>query len=103
MSDREFLKELIARGSSADKAYFHFAHLVAVQLPSNLAEQLQQLLSGPTHDGDVIAKSWRDELIVLGLATRVCVKGEQGFTGATYFAYSVMKEYDRIQKGDVAS
>lgn len=39
---------------------------------------------GPLDDGDVPSKIGRDELIALGLASRTLVKGEDGFTGATY-------------------
>lgn len=51
---------------------------------------LQQLLfHGPVYDGNVISKTRRDDLITLGLAVRVCFKGTQGFTAATYLAFSV--------------
>lgn len=40
--------------------------------------------NGPCWDGDVPSKSARDELIDLGLAIRVVVKGEDGHTAATY-------------------
>ena len=47
-------------------------------------EQLKQLLRSPTWDGDVVSKSWRDELLSAKLAERCCVGGEQGYTTATY-------------------
>jgi hypothetical protein len=103
MKDAEFLQELIARGPAADEGYFHFAHLVACLLPVRLHEQLRQLINGPVWDGNVISKQDRDELIRLGLAVRVCCKGEQGHTGATYFAFSVMKIADEIKAGKVAA
>lgn len=103
MTDREFLQGLVDKGSNADKGYFQYAHLVACELNKSLIEQLRQLVNGPVWDGDVIAKSYRDELMYLGLATRVCCKGEQGFTGATYFAFSVLKRYDQIEKGEAAA
>lgn len=103
MSDAEFLKELIRRGQSADEGYFHYAHIVACLLDKRLHEQLRQLINGPVYDGDVISKSNRGDLFSLGLALRVCCKGEQGFTGATYFAASVMKIAEEIRVGKVAA
>lgn len=99
MTDNEFLKELIERGTCADNGYFEFAHLVACRLDRRLNEQLTQLVGGPIYDGDVISKSMRDELLSLGLAVRVCCQGEQGHTGATYFAYSVLKVINDIKSG----
>lgn len=40
--------------------------------------------SGPLWDGDVPSKSGRNDLIDIGLAMRVIVKGEDGYTAATY-------------------
>lgn len=57
-----------------------------------LCEQLHQLLfSGPVYDGDVISKSGRDQLLKLKLAVRCCVGGEQGYTAASYSAYTVYR------------
>lgn len=39
---------------------------------------------GPLWDGDVPSKTERDALIDQGLAIRVIVKGQDGFTAATY-------------------
>lgn len=103
MKDSEFLKELIHRGARASDGYFQAAHLVACALDPRLHEQLTQLINGPIWDGHVVSKSQRDELIELGLATRVCCKGEQGHTGATYFAYSVMKIAKQIKDGEIAA
>ena len=102
MKDNDFLKELIARASKAHKGYFHYAHLVVVLLDKHLHESLAQLIGGPVWDGDVISKSCRDELIDLGLALRVCCNGQQGYTGATYLAYSVMKIVEQIKAGEIA-
>jgi len=101
MKDNEFLKELIKRGENADKGYFKFAHLVACYIPKNLHESLTQLVNGPVFDGDVISKSLRSDLFSLGLAIRVCHKGNQGYTGSTYFAYSVLKIWNEIKAGKV--
>lgn len=103
LTDKQFLKELIERGQTADEAYFHYAHIVACRLDRKLHEQLRQLINGPVWDGNVISKADRGELFELGLAIRVCHKGEQGFTGATYFAYSVLKLADEIKSGAIAA
>lgn len=39
---------------------------------------------GPLWDGDVPSKVERDNLVAGGLAQRVVVKGEDGYTAATY-------------------
>lgn len=101
MTDNEFLKELIRRGEVSDDGYFEYAHLVAILLPKHLHEQLQQLISNPTYDGDVVCKSYRDQLLSLGLACRVCANNEQGYTAAKYFAYSVMKNIKDIKSGRI--
>jgi len=103
LTDKQFLKELIAHGQSADEGYFHYAHLAACLLDRRLHEQLRQLINGPVWDGNVVSKADRGELFELGLAIRVCHKGEQGYTGATYFAYSVMKIADEIKAGKIAA
>lgn len=55
-------------------------------------EVLTQLLfDGPVWDGDIISKVHRDDLIRWGLATRCCFKGQQGYTAATYVAFTVRK------------
>ena len=101
ITDQDFLIELVKRGSQADEGYFEFAHIVACLLDKHLHEQLQQLINGPVWDGDVISKTHRNELFDLGLAIRVCCQGQQGYTGATYFAYGVMKRIKEIETGKV--
>lgn len=103
MDDRDFLKALIERGKTADEGYFHYAHIVACLLPKNLREQLKQLVNGPIWDGDVISKADRSELFQLGLAVRVCCKGEQGYTGAVYFAHTVLSHMEDIRVGKIAA
>ena len=97
----ELLKQIIEFGSNADKGYFEIAHIVACYLPKKLREQLDQLVNGPVYDGDIISKSDRGDLFELGLAIRVCKGGEQGHTGATYFAYSVNKIIKDIADGKI--
>ena len=58
---------------------------VATALTGGEIDTLVALVeSGPLWDGDVPSKVGRDDLISRGLAVRVVVKGEDGFTAATY-------------------
>lgn len=57
-----------------------------------LHDSLQQLVeTGPVWDGYAISKSYRDDLIDLGLATRCVVRGQQGYTAATYLGFSLLR------------
>lgn len=103
MKDWDFLKEMVKRGGKVDDGYFQYAHIVACELPRSLHEQLEQLVNGPIFDGDIASKADRGELFDLGLAVRVCYKGEQGYTGATYFAYVVNKTIIKIRKGEIGA
>ncbi|MDE1495699.1 hypothetical protein KKJ25_12265 [Xenorhabdus bovienii] len=98
-TDKVSIKELVQRGENADSNYFEYAKLVATALPNYLHEALIQLVNGPVHDGDVMSKTYRDELLDYGLGIRCCHQGKQGYTGATYFAYSVSKQLPP-QSGD---
>lgn len=51
----------------------------------------QLVIQGPVWDGDVISKDARDDLLELHLASRACVKGEQGYTVANYRGWDVDK------------
>lgn len=99
ITNDQFLKELIERGEKTDDGYFQYAHIIACLLDKRLHEQLEQLVNGPIWDGDVICKCYRNGLIELGLAIRVCCKGEQGYTGATYFADTILKAIKEIKTG----
>lgn len=59
------------------------------ELNSGHRDVLEQLLKGPTWDGDIASKVARDDLIDWGLAVRCCFNFEQGYTGATYLAGSL--------------
>lgn len=63
-------------------------------------DSLHQMLfaATPVWDGDHCSKSGRDGLIAAGLAVRVCHQGEQGYTTATYPAYTIY----RLVNGDDA-
>ena len=77
----------------SDDKYFSYGAIVWDGLSGGEREQLTQILfHGPVYDGCVISKSDRDRLIEYGLATRCCFMGEQGYTAATYLAFSVHKQ-----------
>lgn len=90
------IRDLIEIGESDSDLYFETVHAVALIFPSDLREQLTQLVKGPVWDGDVISKTHRGRLFAMGLAIRVCCKGEQGYTGAKYIAYSILKKVNQI-------
>lgn len=80
----------LIRMQENDENYFGYATIVWDGLSPVHREQLNQLLhQGPVWDGNVISKSARDALIKFGLATRCCFMGEQGYTAATYKAFTV--------------
>jgi len=101
--EREMLKEQKQKGRAQvkkamsemiadDDKYFALAPIVWDGLSYAEREVLNQLLhQGPVADGNVISKCDRDNLIEYGLAARCCYKGEQGYTAATYEAFSVFK------------
>lgn len=92
-SDIKKIHDLVMTANSSD-TYFDICDEIAKELNPKYHEQLIQLVNGPIYDGDVIDKSLRTDLIGMGLAVRVCCNGEQGFTGATYTAYTVAKRLE---------
>lgn len=84
--------QLLKENEQCSDAYECAAFALHHAMGSAHLESLAQLVThGPTHDGDVISKSTRNDLIEWGLAQRVCVKGEQGFTGSNYVGWDVLK------------
>lgn len=70
-------------------------------LSSAAKETLRALVNkGPVEDGDVPSKCGRDELIILGLASKACVKGRQGFQTANYMGWEVLKAGDAATEGE---
>jgi len=57
---------------------------------------------GPLWDGDVPSKVGRDSLIDAGLAVRVVVSGQDGYTAATYRGRDAYKEHFGTALGGVA-
>lgn len=95
MKLNDIIKELVVMAEAQDDNYFEIAEAIAKLFPKNLKEQLVQLVNGPVWDGNIISKTDRGELFRMGLAIRVCCKGEQGYTGATYTGYSVAKHFNK--------
>ena len=77
--------------------YFELVHAIALILPRHCQDCLRQLVNGPVYDGDISSKIARSELFEMGLAIRVCCKGEQGFTGSKYTGYSIIKKLDELK------
>lgn len=57
---------------------------------------------GPLWDGDVPSKRGRDELISKGLAARIVVAGDDGYTAATYKGRDAYKEHFGTALGGLA-
>jgi len=72
--------------------------IVGSMTPSHWEVFEQLHFTGPVWDGSIISKSHRNDLIEVGLATRVCYKGAQGYTATTYPAYTVWLESGRKRK-----
>ena len=93
LSHEDVIKQAIATMDNEDTTPELFdlaAWSFYVALNSAQREVLKQLLFlGPIWDGDICSKAARDTLFKLGLVVRCCFKGEQGFTAATYRAYSI--------------
>ena len=88
----EQCRKVIAKYGQCDDEYDVACFALAHALTPTHREVLEQLvMHGPVYDGDIVSKSKRDDLMDLGLAQRVCVKGEQGFTGANYVGWQVHK------------
>lgn len=86
------IRELVNQSrNDDDRNYFDYVEKIAKLFPYDLIEQLYQLVNGPIFDGEVISKSDRDTLIEMGIATRVCCKGQQGYTASKYIGYTILK------------
>lgn len=58
---------------------------IRLALPACCRGELRHLIkNGPVEAGDVISKTCRDDLVRWGLAVRVLVRGQWGYTAATY-------------------
>lgn len=85
------LRDALAK-METDEGYFSYAPIAWDALSSGQREVLNQLLhTGPVFDGNIASKPCRDVLLEVGLATRCCFMGEDGYTAATYPALTVFK------------
>jgi hypothetical protein len=91
MKINEIITALVELSNDDKYDYFDTVHAIALIFPKHLIEQLTQLVNGPVWDGDVISKADRNILFKMGIVTRVCYKGEQGYTGSKYIGYSILK------------
>ena len=96
MRRTEIIKELVDQSRTSDDSYFDICKAIALIFPEKFVEQLEQLVNGPVWDGDVISKADRGAIFDMGLAVRVCCKGEQGYTGANYIAFSILREIKKL-------
>lgn len=87
----------LERSKAGSDLYFEIVEAVALIFPTCLKEQLKQLVNGPIWDGDIISKTHRGILFEMGIASRICCKGEQGHTGSKYIGYSILKQMDKIK------
>lgn len=63
-----------------------------VNLSGAARDTLEQLyLSNPVEDGDLCSKRGREELVMLGMAARIVVKGQEGYTACTQKGFWVRK------------
>ena len=86
------IRELVNHSrNDDDRNYFDYVEKIATLFPYDLIESLQQLVNGPVFDGDLISKNYCDVLIKMGIATRVCCKGNQGYTASKYIGYTILK------------
>lgn len=88
-----FVRSRIIEVSQMNPNYDHMcASTYNNWLSATQREMLRQLVEhGPVWDGDVASKAARDDLLEAHLASRACVKGEQGYTVATYRGWDVYK------------
>ena len=91
----EFIKKCVENIVGHDQCsdqYEIACFALARAISSGHRDVLRQLVNnGPVWDGDICSKSHRDDLMDWGLASRACVKGEQGFTVANYRGWDVCK------------
>lgn len=79
------MASMVTGMDQCDDHYHCFCVVLRELLSGAEYEVLAQLVTqGPVWDGDIVSKTSRDVLLMLGLASRACVKGETGYTVANY-------------------
>jgi hypothetical protein len=92
LSTKEYLDRYVVKADQCSDDYQQHCRTAWHGMRPSIREALGQLvIKGPVWDGDVVSKTARDELLYYGLASRACVKGEQGFTVANYSGWDVYK------------
>lgn len=87
---RDKIAKVLANNPQCNSAYEVACYAMHHALESWQRNTLAQLIEhGPIWDGNILSKNGRDDLISLGLASRACVKGQQGFTVANYIGWDV--------------
>jgi hypothetical protein len=94
MKINDIIKFLVNMAINDENKYFDIVHAIALIFPDKLVEQLNQIAQKPIWDGDIISPSYRNELLDMKLAVKICFKREQGYTSATNIAYSILKIID---------
>lgn len=97
MKINDIIKFLVNMAISDENKYFDIVHCIALIFPDKLVGQLNQIAQKPIWDGDIICPSYRNELLDMGLAVKICFKRKQGYTSATNIAYSILKIIDPLK------
>lgn len=85
------VSDLLKTDQSSDR-YAALCSALHVALSPAQRDQLRQLVTaGPVYDGDVVSKAARDDLLELGIASRACVRAEQGYMVANYRGWDVLR------------
>jgi hypothetical protein len=92
LSTFEYMVKYIVNADQCSEYYEEHCRTAWNCMNLGQREILKQLVeTGPVWDGDIASKQNRDDLFAFGLASRACVKGEQGFTVANYRGWDVYK------------
>jgi hypothetical protein len=92
LSIGEYAERYIVGADQCGEHYEEHCRTLWFMWRPGFREALKQLVTqGPVWDGDVVSKTYRDGLLEMNLASRACVKGEQGFTVANYRGWDVYK------------
>jgi hypothetical protein len=77
---------------ASDSRYNVCCRVIWEAMTQNEQACLKQLVeTGPVWDGNIVSKEGRGHLFDYGLATRIIVKNEQGYSGANYRGWNVYK------------
>ena len=74
---------------------YAFALFITLEV-GDVAVLKQLIKEGPIWDGDLISKAGRDTLLDTKLATKIVVKGKQGYQAATYLGLACLNSSARL-------